>query len=196
MNHKSSVADFSEKLDELYNHFSNKLVFLMAAVKKKEQLIPEVLDDINLNKISKITYDNVMSKTEGRLTDVNNNLDDMKHLSGILDKFKNVSTRFEDLYKEQLNNYDKVSRALNNRYLNTGSKLTQLALAKLPENNAELEEAILDALDGLGEVDETKRANVVKNMMASVKDARKGRGGSKKRNYLKRNKTIRRSSKK
>jgi len=71
---------------------------------------------------------------------------------------------------------------LNNQYLNTGSKLTQLALAELPENDEELKRKILDAL---GDTDKATRKNVVRNMMASVKDARRGRGGSKKHKYLK-----------
>lgn len=196
MNAKSPIEDFSEQLDKLYFHFSNKLILLTVALDKNEQFILEVINDMNEKKITKTLYDKAMTKTESNISKANNELDKIKHLSEIVDKFKNVSNRFEELYKKSLSTYEKVSIAINNQYLNTGSKLTQLSLAKLPDNDAELEQAILDALDVSGEIDNIDPKKVVKNMMASVKDARKGRGGSKKRKYLKRNKTIRRTSKK
>ncbi|MFY7729318.1 MAG: hypothetical protein ACOVRN_07370 [Flavobacterium sp.] len=198
MNNKSPIEDFSEELDKLYSHFSNKFILLTESLNKSEQLLHEVINSMNEKIFTKKSYDKVMSILESRLSDANNELDKIKDLSETLDKFKNVSNRIDEIYRELLSKYEKASIALNNRYLNTGSKLTQLSLANLPENNEELEQGILDALDVSGEIDESKRANVVKNMMASVNDARKGRGGSKskKQKYVKRKKTIRRTSKK
>lgn len=188
INNKSPLEDFSAQLNKLYVYYSNKFILLTAALDKNEQIILAAVNDLNLTHISKPLYDKAFTKLESNISKANIELDKIKHLTEIIEKFKNVSNRIEELYKKSISNYENASTKINNRYLNTGSKLTQLALAKLPENNAEIEQAILDSLDASGEINTVNPKIVVKNMMASVKDARTGRGGSKKRTYLKRKK--------
>ena len=139
------------------------------------------------------SYDGNIEALEKYENNINALLDLIEKTSDNINKLKQIVADFENLYTERLRDVNKLKKTLNNQYLKTGSRLTQLALAKLPKDNKEIEQSILDSIQ---ETDETKRQNIVSNMMASVEDARKGRGGSKKHKHLKRTKTIRRSVKK
>lgn len=140
----------------------------------------EIISELQYFSISKLHYDVFFDEVDKQSNESDYMIDKINSTLSILDAYK--STLEEVLqsaenYKQTMN---QAKEAVNNAYLNSQSKLSQLALAKLPPSNQELIDEIENALTRLNIFDTTEREPIVQKYMAAVEDVKKNRGGSNK----------------
>lgn len=202
----SPMINLTKQIFDDIKKFMDKYTFYIDEIERIR--LESLTLDSKISKvfISKKQYENLKSKFDDineknrRAEIVSNNINDILN---ILDKFKDNLNQINKIYQEIIDIKNQSLIKINNQYLNTGSKLSELALNALPKDNKKLEKDILRSLDLSGETNEENRQNTIKNVTNQVEHARmmsdiekqkvsSGIGGTKKRKYQKKRKCTKR----
>jgi hypothetical protein len=189
------IQKYFKNIEDVLNIQMNIINNGLGNITKIDQVIDvyknTIISGVNNSKyMSKSGYNRLMntleSKSEELIVPIKDCIHKTETIIDNLDKLKQALLTNNNKLKELEPLQIELGKAINNKYLESGSKMSKLALASLPQSDEELDNTITASLNKLN-LSEDEKSNARDFYMNAVNTERKLGGKKRKTNRRKTN---------